>query len=310
MDFGRENSLFPLILIQVKSAAKRTVFGLKDKREKAFLPFKTQLFHIQVVRYAAKGILPGLIVKISYKRQDKSTHFTNETAAIMNGDIYFRPLCSLEHFNRILPNLYIGLARCNSRSHKIIMQKPTKKQIGWHIVGNPSYKLSSQERYPQKTVFTEKFNDHPRWTWNDTVPVAVADLISEYHGEWIKFPYDLETIARRFIYMYQIQYQTPKIYTVLPIDTLQGTQVKDGFLKISTIRRRVSLDMSRTTASDFYASVNLGLCFCRSETEPPHLQRTLLGPILPQRVIIVRKYGLNKVYYLMKSPERRSRITK
>lgn len=145
---------------------------------------------------------------------------------------------------------------------------------------------------------------------NDTVPVAVADLISEYHGEWIKFPYDLETIARRFIYMYQIQYQTPKIYTVLPIDTLQGTQVKDGFLKISTIRRRVSLDMSRTTASDFYASVNLGLCFCRSETEPPHLQRTLLGPILPQRVIIVRKYGLNKVYYLMKSPERRSRITK
>ena len=194
--------------------------------------------------------------------------------------------------------------------YKIIMQKPTKKQIGWHIVGNPSYKLSSQERYPQKTVFTEKFNDHPRWTWNDTVPVAVADLISEYHGEWIKFPYDLETIARRFIYMYQIQYQTPKIYTVLPIDTLQGTQVKDGFLKISTIRRRVSLDMSRTTASDFYASVNLGLCFCRSETEPPHLQRTLLGPILPQRVIIVRKYGLNKVYYLMKSPERRSRITK
>lgn len=54
MDFGRENSLFPLILIQVKSAAKRTVFGLKDKREKAFLPFKTQLFHIQVVRYAGK----------------------------------------------------------------------------------------------------------------------------------------------------------------------------------------------------------------------------------------------------------------
>ncbi|WP_302583512.1 hypothetical protein, partial [Alistipes putredinis] len=53
VDFGRENSLFPLILIQVKSAAKRTVFGLKDKREKAFLPFKTQLFHIQVVRYAA-----------------------------------------------------------------------------------------------------------------------------------------------------------------------------------------------------------------------------------------------------------------
>lgn len=138
--------------------------------------------------------------------------------------------------------------------------------------------------------------------------MTITNLISEYHGEWIKFPYDLETIARRFIYMYQVQYQTPKIYTVLPIDTLQGTQAKDGFLKISPIRRRVSLDMSRTTANDFYTSVNLGLCFYRSETKPPHLQRTLLGPILPHRVMIVRKFGFNKIYYLMKNPEHRSRI--
>ena len=56
VDFGREKEVFPLVLIQVKSAAKRTVFDLKNKREKTFLPFKTQLFHIQVVRYAASGI--------------------------------------------------------------------------------------------------------------------------------------------------------------------------------------------------------------------------------------------------------------
>ena len=62
MDFGREKGVFPLVLIQVKSATKRTVFGLKNKREKAFLPFKTQLFHIQVVRYAAsKGDAQPLI---------------------------------------------------------------------------------------------------------------------------------------------------------------------------------------------------------------------------------------------------------
>ena len=52
MDFGREKGVFPLVLIQVKSATKRTVLGLKNKREKTFLPFKTQLFHIQIVRYA------------------------------------------------------------------------------------------------------------------------------------------------------------------------------------------------------------------------------------------------------------------
>ena len=70
VDFGREKEVFPLVLIQVKSAAKRTVFDLKNKREKTFLPFKTQLFHIQVVRYAASdcasfrfmiGYGPGLV---------------------------------------------------------------------------------------------------------------------------------------------------------------------------------------------------------------------------------------------------------
>ena len=57
MDFGREKGVFPLVLIQVKSETKRTVFGLKNKRKKAFLSFKTQLFHIQVVRYAATVIV-------------------------------------------------------------------------------------------------------------------------------------------------------------------------------------------------------------------------------------------------------------
>ena len=53
MDFGREKGVFPLVLIQVKSVTKRTVLGLKNKRKRAFLSFKTQLFHIQLVRYAA-----------------------------------------------------------------------------------------------------------------------------------------------------------------------------------------------------------------------------------------------------------------
>ena len=61
MDFGREKEVFPLVLIQVKSAAKRTVLGLKNKRKRAFLPFKQQLIHFQVVRQAAsEGLLKYL----------------------------------------------------------------------------------------------------------------------------------------------------------------------------------------------------------------------------------------------------------
>jgi hypothetical protein len=36
VDFGREKGVFPLVLIQVKSAAKQTVFGLKNKRKRLF----------------------------------------------------------------------------------------------------------------------------------------------------------------------------------------------------------------------------------------------------------------------------------
>lgn len=68
VDFGREKEVFPLVLIQVKSAAKRTVFDLKNKREKTFLPFKTQLFHIQVVRYAvSRNRCNYLIINVLYK---------------------------------------------------------------------------------------------------------------------------------------------------------------------------------------------------------------------------------------------------
>jgi len=36
VDFGREKEVFPLVLIQVKSAAKRTVFGPEKQARKGF----------------------------------------------------------------------------------------------------------------------------------------------------------------------------------------------------------------------------------------------------------------------------------
>jgi len=41
VDFGREKGVFPLGLIQEERVEECTVLGLKNKREKAFLPFKT-----------------------------------------------------------------------------------------------------------------------------------------------------------------------------------------------------------------------------------------------------------------------------
>lgn len=89
VDFGREKEVFPLVLIQVKSAAKRTVFDLKNKREKTFLPFKTQLFHIQVVRYAASENLNAVFINQSIpqgERLVKLNQIAIQQMKILEGD--------------------------------------------------------------------------------------------------------------------------------------------------------------------------------------------------------------------------------
>ena len=72
MDFGREKEVFPLVLIQEGRVEKCTVLDLKNKREKGFLPFKTQLFHIQVVRCAASNFLLTLLAYM----ESATTHLT------------------------------------------------------------------------------------------------------------------------------------------------------------------------------------------------------------------------------------------
>lgn len=59
-------------------------------------------------------------------------------------------------------------------------------------------------------------------------------------------------------------------------------KVKNGALKINTIRRSVSSDATRATANGYsYASANPGSCFCRSESEPPHMQQPRKVRFLP-----------------------------
>lgn len=79
MDFGREKEVFPLVLIQEGRVEKCTVLSLKNKREKTFLSFKTQLFHIQVVRYAASKKESLIVINV------QSFHVQNLKASQNDG---------------------------------------------------------------------------------------------------------------------------------------------------------------------------------------------------------------------------------
>lgn len=259
-----------------------------------------------------EGTLPGLVIRVIYKHQPQSEHFTNETGEIQNADIYFRPQCSPEHFKRIMPHLSIGLARCTSR-HRQSKTKGTaisQRSTGWHIVGRCFANYSPQTSYPQVTTFTGAFNDAPRWTFDDTPPVAVSSLIETYDGEWIKFPYDLETIVRRFVYIYQkIGDDLTPQYEVLPIQTLQSTTaVKDGYIKISCIHNRTPLAAPRSQARDYYVSVNLGFCFCQFIENHADFQHFNLGPIAQKRAMVVAMKCSDPLYYFLKDPHRKKRV--
>lgn len=97
------------------------------------------------------GKLPGLVIRVIYKQQDKSTHFTNEIGGLLNADIYFRPMCSAEHFNRIMPNLFVGLARCTSRHRQKGAKIPNRSIMGtqWHFVGARQSTIPLQSGTPE-----------------------------------------------------------------------------------------------------------------------------------------------------------------
>lgn len=260
------------------------------------------------------GKMPGLVIRVIYKQQDKSTHFTNETGGLLNADIYFRPMCSAEYFNRIMPNLFVGLARCTSRHRQKRDKIPNRSIMGtqWHFVGAPSISNTLAERYPQISTFTNPtFNDTPRWTYDDVGPVLVSSLINKaYSGEWIRFPHDLETIVRRFIYIYQVRDTVkPPQYLILPIQTMtQFALVSRGYIKISGIRNRTVLSKARTKASEFYASVNLGFCFAKFIEQPTNLRHYIFGPVAQKRAMVVSKKAETTICYFLKDMDKKTRI--
>lgn len=257
--------------------------------------------------------LPGLVIRVIYKQQDRSTHFTNEDGYLLNADIYFRPMCSAAYFNSILPGLYIGLARCTARNRQKQGKIPNVSRMStqWHFVGAPAISIFQDERYPQISTFTDpSFNNAPRWTYDDVTPVRVADLVYRYEGEWIKFPHDLETVVRRFIYIYQVQDNvTPNQYLILPIHTMRRiTLIKRGYIKISGQRNRTVLSKERTKHSEFYASVNLGFCFAKFMDEPTNLKHYILGPVAKMRAMAVSAKSQNTISYFLKDLDKKARV--
>ncbi len=246
------------------------------------------------------GILPGLQMRVIPRKEPGSTIFTNEDEAIADADIYFRPMCSLEEFEKCADNLNVALVRFNTRYRKKAATEYKLRQKSMHVVD--TYGGGSSMTYPSKTVFTYKELETPVWTPKDIVPCNVKSLLqgTEYTGQWIKLPYSLEVIVRRFIYCY-MKLNTTQVQ-IMPISVLKGDGTLSGArVKISGSRNRTLINQENVahSRSRYYASVNLGLCFCREQGAANYVHWNM-GPVTEFRALVYQPLyvsGMN-VYHV------------
>lgn len=257
----------------------------------------------------ATGILPELQVKAVPRQQSGSRLFHNEPERITNADLFIRPMCDIEYFHRIKSEMYVALARCNSRhSRRYVTQDADRisaRRKGWHVV-EETFLENASLRYPNKTSFPLNQKLSPFWTPLPLCAIKMTDLFADdYGGQWVTLPYDLESIVRRFVYVYKTNV-TEGTLSILPVSAI--TQDNPGaILKIPGTSNRLFLSGSRTSASDYYASVNLGICLCY-KTGTPNMQAWNMGPVTPFRVFFLHDSYNNTNKYLIRLGNGRRKV--
>ena len=199
------------------------------------------------------GILPELQVKAVPRRQSGSRLFPNEPESIVNADLFIRPMCDVEYFHQMKPEVYVALARCNSRhSRRYVTQNADRlsaRRKGWHVV-EETFLENASLRYPDRTSFPLNQQLSPFWTPLPLQAIKVTDLFSDdYGGQWVTLPYDLESIVRRFIYVYKVS-KAEGTLSILPVSTIKLDE-PGAILKISGTSNRLFLSGNRTRNSDY-----------------------------------------------------------
>ena len=286
---------------QALGGIKASPKGIADNVEVKIDPGTHKLFVPSAGGGGAVGTpaMPPLQLRVILRQQTQSNIFYNETQPIITGDLYFRPMCSLEYFNANKDNWSVAFARCNTRRYKptnaVRKTGWAQKQKSYHIVGDER-DLGASSVYPGKTVFNV-MDGEVTWTPKMLASKPLSSLIpGAYYGEWVKLPYDLEMIVRRFIYIRQ-QAQGAAQYTVLPMQNLGPGIKTDTKIKVSGSRNRTNLAVERTSRSDFYASVNLGLCLVHKNDTYRHLVHWNMGPVSEFRALVKRTLDGGTISY-------------
>ena len=133
-----------------------------------------------------------------------------------------------------------------------------------HCYPNEGEFLNGYYRYEMKGI--------PFWTQSRIKPVTLSDLIvGEYHGEWIRIPYSMESIMRRFIYMRN--QKSEHDWEVVPPQKFFDSSGTSAEMVCSGGKMKMSHDEGHAN----FVSLTLGLCLAIKDLSVTNYEKWIKG---------------------------------
>lgn len=198
-----------------------------------------------------------------------------ESNIIKNCYVEFRMSQGWDFINREKENIYLCLNRWKSKnmagkstSHRrwVTVYDNIKSEFGdlSHCYPNKGESLNGYYRYEMKGI--------PFWTQSRIKPVAFSDLIvGEYHGEWIRIPYSMESIMRRFIYMRN--QKSEHDWEVVPPQKFFDSSGRSAEMVCSGGKMKMSHDEGHAN----FVSLTLGLCLAIKDLSVTNYEKWIKG---------------------------------
>ncbi len=246
MDFGREKGVFPLVLIQVKSETKRTVFGLKNKRKKAFLSFKTQLFHIQVVRYAASESIVNDLRYLQLLSRSFPT-IADASTEIINLEAILNLPKGTEHFLTDIHGEYEAFQHVLKNASGAVKRK-VNEIFGHTLRESEKKEICTLIYYPEEKLqlIKEQETDLDDWyliTLNQLVKVC-QNVSSKYTRSKVRkaLPAEFSYIIQELLHESSIE-PNKHAYINVIISTIISTKRADDFIvAMCNLIQRLTID--------------------------------------------------------------------
>ena len=216
-----------------------------------------------------------------------------ESYPVKYSHIEFRISEQLDYINKEKDNIYIGLFRWRSRC--VSTKGYSKKK--YFIVYDLDIGEYRDNSYPDggDSMGHYSYDESGTVFWSPTVirPVSLSELLPEdYRGEWVRVPYRMEEIMRRFVYIRN--QKGINSYEVLP--PLAFFKTSGAYTELVCCGRYKVEGTESPKPNGVTISLGIGLCI-RDFPDGSNNQHWITGDIVPLKGRMVKPDSKDEIHY-------------